>query len=88
MIDVLSKEERRKGKLLAKAIQVLSSYGTLRWCSGGICACMGCANHTMTKEEFDEVCGYPEIAKALSFQMEREKEKIAYTVQKLNNLKG
>lgn len=83
---MLSKEEQRKTKLLAKAIQVMSSYGTLRWCSGGICACMGCANHTMTKEEFDEVCGYPEIEKALAFQKEQEKEKMIYSLQKLKEL--
>lgn len=66
MINVLSKEEQRKGKLLAKAIQVMSTYGTLRWCNGGVCACMGCANHTMSKEEYDEVIHYPEIQNALN----------------------
>ncbi len=48
-------------KIKSKAMQVIATYGTLRWCNSQVCGCMGCANHTMTKEEYDIAIQMPEI---------------------------
>lgn len=37
----------------------------LRWCSGGICACMGCANREISKETWDRIIQIPEISAIL-----------------------
>lgn len=44
-----------------KAINCISMYGDLRWCDAKICACMGCANHKMSKEEYELALTIPEI---------------------------
>lgn len=53
-------------RIKQKALQVIATHGALRWCSGGICACMGCANHTMTREEYDLAITMPEVQAQLS----------------------
>lgn len=42
-----------------------------RFCQGGPCACAGCANHTVTKDEFDEweKAGRPTVKFKLAFSM-------------------
>lgn len=37
----------------------------LRWCKGDICACMGCANMEISREQWDRIEKIPEIAEIL-----------------------
>lgn len=37
----------------------------LRWCKGGICACMGCANSEISRDQWDRIEKIPEIAEIL-----------------------
>ncbi len=32
---------------------IVSSMGTDRWCGGGPCACLGCLNFILTREEYE-----------------------------------
>lgn len=48
----------------------------LRWCSGGICACMGCANHEISKETWDRISQIPEIAAILERQKAENQERM------------
>ncbi|QFR55728.1 hypothetical protein JC221_082 [Yersinia phage JC221] len=44
-----------------KALACIAQYGDLRWCNAKICACMGCANHKMSKEEYELALTIPEV---------------------------
>lgn len=59
----------------------------LRWCSGGICACMGCANREISKETWDRISKIPEIAKILEDREIEYRKHMAHLIQMLKERK-
>lgn len=58
-------QEDHYNKVINSAKECIELYGTLRWCSGGICACMGCANRFMSENDYHEALSLPEIQKLI-----------------------
>ena len=52
-------------RVTKKALECISQYGALRWCSASICACMGCVNQKMSRVEYDIALTIPAVQKAL-----------------------
>lgn len=52
-------------RIKMKAMAVIARYGSLRWCNNSVCGCMGCANSSMTKEEYDLAKTMPEVVEML-----------------------
>lgn len=48
-------------ELISACRKLISQYGTLRYCRGGICACLGCVNRTLTKEQYEYALTLPEV---------------------------
>lgn len=48
-------------ELIAACRKLIGDYGTLRYCSGGICACMGCVNRMLTKKQYEHALTLPEV---------------------------
>lgn len=59
----------------------------LRWCSGGICACMGCANREISKSQWDRIVEIPEIKVILDRQKEENKAQMTKFIQRLRDMK-
>jgi len=52
-------------RIKTKALAVIARYGSLRWCTNSVCGCMGCANSSMTKEEYELAKTMPEVVEML-----------------------
>lgn len=52
-------------RIKQKALRVIAQHGILHWCNAGICGCIGCANSTMTREEYDLAKNMPEVVEML-----------------------
>jgi len=52
-------------RIKMKAMAVIARYGSLRWCTNSVCGCMGCANSSMTKEEYELAKTMPEVVEML-----------------------
>ncbi|QEQ94840.1 hypothetical protein pEaSNUABM56_00040 [Erwinia phage pEa_SNUABM_56] len=48
-------------ELISACRKLIGMYGTLRYCSGGWCACMGCVNSTLTKSQYEYALTLPEV---------------------------
>ncbi|QGZ16371.1 hypothetical protein Hena1_02210 [Erwinia phage Hena1] len=48
-------------ELVTTCRKLVGMYGTLRYCSGGWCACMGCVNSSLTKEQYEYALTLPEV---------------------------
>lgn len=53
-------------ELIAACRKLIGMYGTLRWCGGGICACLGCANRMLTKEQYEHALTLPEVQEMIT----------------------
>lgn len=58
----------------------------LRWCKGGICACMGCANNEISKSQWDRIVEIPEIKVILDQQRRKAQEEQKRLIERLRNL--
>lgn len=54
-----------RNKVLNKAKECIQKYGALRYCKSQVCACMGCVNHTMSLEEYEQALKMPEVQEIL-----------------------
>ncbi|UYL85018.1 hypothetical protein pEaSNUABM55_00245 [Erwinia phage pEa_SNUABM_55] len=52
-------------ELIAACRKLIGMYGTLRYCDGGWCACMGCVNSTLTKSQYEYALTLPEVQEML-----------------------
>lgn len=52
--------------IVAISADLILKYGTLRYCSGMVCACMGCVNHKMSKKEYEYALTLPEVQAMLA----------------------
>lgn len=59
-------------RIKQKALRVIAQHGRLYWCSSKICGCMGCANTSMTREEYDQAITMPAVVYALNMRREVE----------------
>lgn len=48
-------------ELIATCRELIGMYGTLRYCSGGVCACLGCVNRILTKKQYEHALTLPEV---------------------------
>lgn len=53
-------------ELIAACRKLIGMYETLRYCSGGWCACLGCVNSTLTKEQYEYALTLPEVQDMLN----------------------
>lgn len=74
-------------RIKMKAMAVIARYGSLRWCTNSVCGCMGCANSSMTKEEYDLAKTMPEVVEMLG-KMKKSQSRIIGSgdFSKLNNV--
>lgn len=59
-------------KLRERALNIIAQQGKLYWCQAKVCGCIGCANHSMSKFEYDIAMGIPEVQKALQTHAHRK----------------
>lgn len=52
-------------ELIKACHTLIARYGTLRFCGGGICACMGCVNRTLSKEQYEYALTLPQVQEML-----------------------
>lgn len=57
----------------------------LRWCRGGVCACMGCANREISKETFDRITAIPEIKSILDRDLKENHRKQREFLKRIRN---
>lgn len=65
----------------------LRDSGKLRWCNSQICACMGCANHEISKEKWNELTKIPFVDKILKQRIKTakvEQQKFINLVKEIN----
>lgn len=55
----------------------------LKWCKSNVCACMGCANHEISKEQWDRIMKLPEINEYFTRQQLAAQEKFKANIIKL-----
>lgn len=48
-------------ELIAACRKLIGMYGTLRYCNGGACSCMGCVNQVLTKAQYNHALTLPEV---------------------------
>lgn len=53
-------------ELIAACRKLIGMWGALRWCSGGVCACLGCANRMLTKEQYEHALTLPDVKEMLA----------------------
>lgn len=61
-------------RVTKKAMDCIRMYGKLRWCQSQICACMGCANHKMSRTEYDIALTIPAIQDEIRKRKENSKK--------------
>lgn len=73
-------------RIKTKALAVIARYGSLRWCTNSVCGCMGCANSSMTKEEYDLAKTMPEVVEMLGKMKKSHAKFGSGDFSKLNNV--
>lgn len=80
----------KRNKILNKAKECIQKYGHLRYCKSQVCACMGCVNHTMSLEEYEQALKMPEIQEILDKLPKRDnkmtKERALEFIKIMNEL--
>ncbi|QDH49095.1 hypothetical protein PHYNN_200 [Pantoea phage Phynn] len=64
-----------------RALNIIAMYGALRWCTARVCGCMGCANGTLSKEEYDIAITRPAVQQVLAKRAEVGKGKPRFYTQ-------
>jgi hypothetical protein len=57
----------------------------LRWCSGGVCACMGCANSEINKAQWNRIIEIPEIKMILERKKAENQAQMKQFIQRLRD---
>lgn len=62
---MINHNEKLNESIKQRALKAISMYGDLRWCNAKICGCLGCVNHSMSKEEYNIALTIPEVKEAI-----------------------
>jgi len=69
---MINHNEKLNESIKQRALKAISMYGDLRWCNAKICGCLGCVNHSMSKEEYNIALTIPEVKEAIQKRKERK----------------